>query len=307
MRRIALLLLLVAHTTLSTAQTTRPAAGQGIPESLGEVRDDRLTEVSGIAASRRNPGCYYVHNDSGDQPRVFLIGRDGATRLVINLTGAAAVDYEDIALVPAADVPGRFDVCVADIGDNRARRPDLTIYRFPEPALADTKEPAISVKPTAYRFRYADGPANAEAWFVDPRTGDGYIVTKAEDGVCGVYKLPAPWPTEGVTTLPRLLTLTLPPGAVTARVVTAADMSPDGRRLALRCYVNGWEWRLPAKADGAQLVRVLATPPTRLLLAPESQGEAICYAADGSALLTVSEGRHPLLYELQLAPTDSAP
>lgn len=286
------------------AQTSQPAS-YGTPEALAVVSDNRITEASGIIASRRNPGCYYIHNDSGDSPRVFLIDRAGKTRAEIRLKGAEAVDYEDIALAPG-EKPGTFDVCVADIGDNRAKRPNVTIYRFPEVASPDRAGATIDVQPVAYRMRYADGPANAEAFFVHPRTGDGYVLTKSYDGPSHVYKLAAPWDARQETELPRLLTLELPSALPPMRVVTGADISPDGQRVALRCYGNGWEYRLPAGTADAGFAQIFKTAPSELLLAAEKQGEAICYSPDGNALLTISEGESPTLWEVRAAGSESA-
>ena len=43
----------------------------------------------------------------------------------------------------------------------------------------------------ALRLRYPDGPHNAEAMLVDPRTGDLVIITKvATGGPAGVYTAP---------------------------------------------------------------------------------------------------------------------
>jgi hypothetical protein len=292
--------------TLLLACATESRSLSAPPVALADVADPRITEASGIAASRLNPGCYYIHNDSGDSPRVFLIDRTGRVRLEIRLAGAHAVDYEDISMAPG-DQPGMFDVCVADIGDNNARRKNVTIYRFPEPPLPDAAGTAsrtaadtsvAEVHPTAYVFRYADGPADAEAFCVHPRTGDGYILTKRLTGGSLVYKLTAPWNPREETPLPRLCTVELPASIVgLARIVTAADISPDGRRLAVRCYVNGWEWRLPPDADDADFDRIFATKPVELNLPGEPQGEALCYSPDGTAFLTICEGKSPTLYE----------
>ncbi|MCK4340355.1 MAG: hypothetical protein KAY37_01360 [Phycisphaerae bacterium] len=334
-------MMLLAVGSASWAQTSRPVE-YAAPVAVCELQDRRITETSGIVPSHRNPGCYYVHNDSGDHPRVFLVDRAGRTRLTIRLKNATAVDFEDIALAPGKR-PGTCDVCVADIGDNLARRSSVTIYRFPEvPApvdksgvttdqsvarasslcshrqdagatevesVAQASSPcshrqdagATEVEPVAYHVRYADGPANAEAFFVHPRTGDGYFLTKRKDGRSVVYKLAAPWNAKTETVLPRLLTLELPPAFALARIVTGADISPDGRRLAVRCYVNGWEWRLPPDANDSAFDRIFQARPVQLTLPPEEQGEALCYAADGQALLTVSEGKSPTLYELPVA------
>ncbi len=276
-------------TTTATSATTA---------AVCQLRDARITEASGIAASRRYVGLYYVHNDSGDKPQVYVVDREGRTRATIRLRGASAIDYEDISLAPGAK-PGTFDVCAADIGDNNARRPNVVIYRFPEPELdtSRTAEVTIDVEAAAFRVRYADGPANAEAFCVHPRTGDGYILTKRIDGTCRVYKLTAPWDATHETELARLATVELPPATGLARVVTAADIAPDGRQLAVRCYFDGWEWQLPADAKEADFDDIFKLPPTRLSLPAEPQGEGLCYSVDGKSFLTISEGASPTLYE----------
>ncbi len=267
----------------------------GPPVALAELADARITEASGLAASRRNPGCYYVHNDSGDAARVFLVDRKGVTRLVINLEGVTAIDFEDIAIAPGDD---GFDVCAADIGDNQARRSTLAVYRFPEVDLATLSDmDTTAVSPTTYRFRYADSPANAEAFIVDPTNGDGYVFTKRLDGKSAIYRLSAPWDASRTVSLQRVTMIELPPGVLPGRIITAADISPNGRRLAARCYIDGWEWESPNR-ETQTLTALLGHTPKRLSLATEIQGEAICYSATGDALLTISEGRHPTLFEL---------
>jgi hypothetical protein len=278
---------------------------EGKAQALATIQDDRIREASGIAASRANRDCYYVHNDSGDEPRVFLIDRQGRTRLTIRLSGVQVRDAEDIAIAPGRKAEA-WDVCLADIGDNSASRDYVTILRFAEPVLSDDAERTIDVTPATFRLRYPDGPRDAEAFAVHPRTGAGYVLTKRIDGRCEVYTLPAPWDGSRESTLTRLTTLTLPLGLPPARVVTAADISPDGRRVAVRCYVNGWEWKLPADAPDGSFDAIFDVQPALLLLASEPQGEALCYSADGNAILTLSEGRAPTLYELRLATPTTA-
>lgn len=273
---------------------SQPAGCDPLPRPVCELRDDRITEASGLAASRRHPGLSYVHNDSGDSARVFLVDRTGRTRLTITLAGVTAVDFEDIALAPGA-APGTFDVCVADCGDNNARRNEIVIYRFPEPDLP--AEPGtIAVTPTAFRWRYADGPADVEALAVHPQTGDAWLLTKRSDARTFVYKAAAPWATPA--TLPRVAAVDLPAPTGLPGMVTAADIAPDGRRLAVRCYAGGWEWRRPDDVPADAFERIFERRPAPLVLAAETQGEALGYAADGRSLLTVSEGLHPTVFEV---------
>ena len=283
------------------AQMVQPAdqaPAYSPPRGIAQLDDQRIDEASGIVASRRNQDLYYINNDSGDQPRVFLVDRVGKTRLTITLSGARHVDYEDIAIAPA-DKPGEFDVCVADIGDNEAKRNDLVIYRFAEVDAAAHDE-TVSVTPRAYRISYAGGPANAEALFVHPQTGNGYIVTKRDDGApADVYELPAPWPLRGVTKLRKVAEVKVKGRSAFERLITAADISPDGRRIALRTYVWGWEWNAGPDDDGVEFARIFERSPQRIMLAAEPQGEALCYNTDSRALVTVSEKLPTVLYEVR--------
>jgi hypothetical protein len=275
------------------------------PEPLGTIHDRRITEASGIAASRRNPGLFYIHNDSGDAAQVFVIDRKGNVRATIRVLNAENRDWEDIALAPAKE-PGAFDVCVADIGDNDARRSEVVIYHFAEPELPAGKDARVDVKATAVRLRYEDGPRDAEAFCVHPTSGAGYLITKHIDGDAEVYKLPAPWKSDEVNTLKKIASVALPAPVPIGRAATAADIRPDGHRLAIRTYSAIWEWRLPGDS-ATDFDRIFREAPVLLPAPPERQGEALTYSHDGEALLTVSEGREPTLWELRGMPPATQP
>ncbi|HMQ15702.1 MAG TPA: hypothetical protein PKC49_06990 [Phycisphaerae bacterium] len=307
-------LLQTAHAAAAPDATARRFES---PEPIAVVEARSIREASGIVASRRWPGLFYVHNDSGDRPRVFVIDRSGRTRAVLHLKGASHVDWEDIAIAPGP-AGGGVDVCVADIGDNAGRRTDLRLYRFAEPdelrrhvespasAPAAPGPPAVEITPRAYRLRYEDGPRNAEAFFVHPATGHGYVLTKREDGQTEVYRLDAPWKSEGENVLRRIAIVRLPSGVPAATMVTAADIAPDGRHVAVRTYGGGIELSLPPGTGPEDFDSIFSRPYRRLFLAAEEQGEGLCYSDDGRAILTIGEKRRPELYESRLA-TEAAP
>jgi len=293
--------LLACGPTSVVGQTSRAAARYREPVAVCEVADPRLDEASGLAASRRNPGCYYTHNDSGGPPHVYVLNRRGRICATIRLVGAQNADWEDISLAPG-EKPTTYDVCVADIGDNRAERAEVVIYRFPEPDLRASAGTVLDVTPQAIRCKYEDGARDAEGFAVHPRTGDGYVFSKRSDGACQVYRLPAPWASVGFRTLRRVGSLKFAAGAAAppvATIVTAADISPDGKCLVTRSYFGGWEWGLPEACDADEFVHIFRQEPTALRLAMEPQGEALCFSADGGALLTISEGTPTTLYEVR--------
>ncbi len=274
------------------AQSSRPAAW-GVADVLCEVADSRIAEASGIVASRRHPGHYYVQNDSGNAAEVFVLDRKGRVRAVLTLKGTRNVDWEDIAIAPGA-AADRFDVVIADIGDNKARRADIRLYRFPEPDLPAQLGAGVLVEPRVFTLRYADGPRNAEALIVDPTSGSGYILTKREDATSEVYEVPTPWSSAAEIVLRRVATIKLPGGASPATIITAADIAPERSRIVVRTYGCGWEWLIAPAGD---IPEALAKTPARLDLAAEAQGEAVAFGADGRSLLTISEGSPTRVHE----------
>lgn len=283
---------------LSCAAPAR-AAAQAELEAVCEIEDARIAEASGIVCGRRNAGVFYVHNDSGGRAEVYAIDTTGAIRAVFALRGATNVDWEDISLAPGAGA-GQFDVVVADIGDNAEQRAEITLYRFAEPELPAQPGESVAAAARVYRLRYPDGPHNAEALCVHPRSGDGYIVTKQSDGRARVYRLAAPWPEAQVARLESVGELR---GAIGAppleTLVTGADISPDGGALVTRSYLCAWEWRGPEGAPGFEAL--FSEAPRRISFPPERQGEAVCYAADGGAWLTISEGTPTTIFRVRRA------
>ncbi|MGW6457790.1 WD40 repeat domain-containing protein [Streptomyces sp. NPDC055078] len=227
------------------------------------IEDPRITESSGLAASRAHPGIYWTHNDQ-DEPRVFAVdSRTGKTVATVTLRGVGKPrDMEAISI-------GRDgNVYVGDIGDNlNGSWPHVWIYTFPEPkALRD-----MTVRATQYTVKYADGPRNAEALMVHPTTGRVYIASKNEDGG-GLYEGPAKLTATGTNTFRRV-------GEVPW--VTDGAFSPDGGELVLRSYFSarGYAWK-----NGRLGADHRVKAPV------QGQSESVTYTADGKALMFGTEG-----------------
>lgn len=277
------------------------AATPATPVLLARLESTEVTESSGVVASRRNPGLFWTHNDSGDGPFVYAFDRRGRARGVWRVRGASAEDWEDIASGPGP-ARGRPYLYAGDIGDNYERRAEVVVYRFPEPEVeewdaAATRANARATEPAeAIRLKYPDGPHDAEALLVHPTSGDIYVVTKAVGGA-GVYKLSAASVSlAGVNTLALVARLRGPDFFGT--FITGGDISPDGRRVALCDYAQGYELRLPDSAQNFD--DVWRQTPAVVSLGARAQGEAVCYSLDGAALLATSEGAHTPLYEVSL-------
>ncbi len=266
---------------------------------LGRLDDAAINESSGIVAARANPGLYWTHNDSGDGPNIYALAEDGARRGTWRVKGASARDWEDIAAGPGPQA-GVSYLYIGDIGDNQGRRSEVIVYRVKEPTIrpadssSDKLKPLVTEDAEAIRLRYPDGAHDAESLLVHPVTGDVFIISKIPFGNPSVYKAAAPLNPNGPATLERIAELNIP--TIFGGLVTAGDISPDGLRVALCDYVDGYELAL---ADArAPFDQIWQQPLKALDLGKRKQGEAIAYRLDGRALLASSEGTHPPLIEI---------
>jgi len=250
-----------------------------IPAVNNLARTD-LLEISGIAASRVNPGILYIHNDSGNSAQVYLTDASGADKGTLSMTTVGNRDWEDIAVGPGP-IAGTSYLYVADIGDNDVKYSSVFIYRFPEPNLAGKTIPYVAniTAVDVIELKYPDGPRNAETLMVDPLTKDIYIASK-ESNISKVYVARYPQNIASTTVLSPVVQLYI-------NKATGGDISPDGSEILIRSNQLIWYWKLPA---GTPIFTGLALQPQ---IAPyannEPQGEGVGFAADGSGYYTNTE------------------
>jgi hypothetical protein len=252
-----------------------------------------LTEVSGLALSTAHPGTFWVHNDSGDSARLFALGATGAVQSEITVLGAQTIDWEDLALAP--DAQGRQTLYIADIGDNNQVRGSVALYAVPEP------DPGLGPKQDAQAskitLRYPEAKAhNAEAIFVDPATGELFLITKDLGGYSKLFVAQSRGPAEQEFALVRSFEFgrgALVPGTL----VTGAAMSADGSSILVRTYFSAFLWR---RAPGQSVAQALEAAPCPVPLAKETQGETIAFGPSG--YFTLSEGKGAQLFSYARLP-----
>ncbi|WP_144038194.1 hypothetical protein [Sphingobacterium sp. 1.A.4] len=98
--------------------------------SKGKLIAPELKEVSGVIASDANPGSFWMHNDSGDKARIFLVDSSANLLQIVNLEGVIAIDMEEIGKFKK---DGKNYLVLGDIGDNRGLRKDIRLYILEEP------------------------------------------------------------------------------------------------------------------------------------------------------------------------------
>ena len=275
------------------------------PIAVGTVAHASLTEISGIAASRLNPGVLWAHNDSGDSARLFAMNTAGSHMGMFYLDGATAVDWEDMAIGPGP-VLGQDYLYVADMGNNDLNRSVVTIYRVPEPSLAGYTLPAQATLSgvVAFPVQYPNNVRHdAETLLVDPRTGDILLVTRDRAGTerTFVYLYPVAQQTPGVLgTL--VLVAELPSSPI---AIKGGDVSADGQWVILRRHstTTTASGRLYYRAPGTVIESAFAGTPCLVNMAAEPQGEAVAFTAAGTGFFTVSEGAaQPIYYHSPLTP-----
>ncbi|MFI1165880.1 WD40 repeat domain-containing protein [Streptomyces sp. NPDC020801] len=229
------------------------------------IKDPRIKESSGLAASHLHPGVYWTHNDSGYGPQIYAVdGRTGKTVATVTFSGVGKPrDFEAISIGPGNQI-----YC-GDIGDNLGGTwPYVWIYKLPEPKVLKDQ----TIRATQYVVKYSDGPRNAESLIVHPKTGRVYIIDKKEDGG-HLFEGPAQLSPTGTNVFRPIAPVDL--------WATDAAFSPDGRQLAVRGYFGGiyYDW------NGGRIKR-----EGTLNVPLQQQGESVTYTVDGKKLLYGSEG-----------------
>jgi len=268
---------------------------------LATVTHGPLGEISGIVAAGY-PGQFWVHNDSGDTARIFAINRKGEVLMPaylasryqdqpwpgLQVLNAWNEDWEDIARSSDGYL------YLPDMGNNGNGRRDLGVYVLAEPnPLAVGEARALTFLPVVFPDQHK---FPADLWHFDCEAvfhSDGklYFLTK--------HRKPGEiigW--EPGTKLYRLDTrytdrenvLTLIADAPEVALPTGADLSADGRHLAVLTYLGVWLYARPEQGDNwlSGSSRFIPLPRETLKTA-----EAITWM-DATTLLIVNEERELL-------------
>ena len=224
---------------------------------IGHVEHEALDEVSGIEKSALGD-FYWVHNDSGDEARLYAIDADSAVLKPPYVPVPAGdwpghvidsawnFDWEDIALAEGV-------LYIADVGNNGNARRDLGVYVVNEP------DPLAIPRMRTLRFlpvRYPDQETYpAQRWHFDCEAvfvADDklYFITKhRRPGEIGGFEAGAKLYRLDTSFTDRENVLTLVGTHEDIFLATGADLSPDGSRLAVSTYDALWIFDRPADGD----------------------------------------------------------
>ncbi|WP_156896982.1 hypothetical protein [Ferrimonas kyonanensis] len=185
-----------------------------------------LDEISGIAWDGQQ---LWAHNDSGDSARLFRFSAAGEPLGQVRFSGVRARDWEDVA----SDGEHLF---VADCGNNRGNREDLTIYRTPIPE-GDGPVSAVPI-----HFSFAEQTDFSRKGYTHNFDCEALVATRESlwvfsknwgNGRSRVYKLPktpGSYRVEAQQSLPVW------------GYISAADWQPQTGKLALLGYRGGLDF-----------------------------------------------------------------
>ena len=299
-----------ASSAVATTATKQSVCSRFSPASdqSAVLGDGVLNEVSGIAASRVHPPVLWVHNDSGGAPAVYAIQPNGALVGTYSVDGATNVDWEDIAIGPGPQQKVSY-LYLGDIGDNLSARDHVTVYRVPEPTTALTATGTLTGTETI-SLRYPEHPVDAESMFVDPRSGDLFLIDKEYTSAVGhVFRARRRQLVDGAdVTLQAVASFTLAPdetlvtGGIAkfpGTIITGADISPDGSTVLVRTYRRIVAFSRPARKP---VTTAFTRPSCAAPQIDERQGEAVAFAADGANSFTISEGAGASVHRFVVKP-----
>lgn len=243
--------------------------GPGIVQK-GFIRQKAIRECSGVAASLRHPGIFWIHND-GPRPILYAMTAEGNVLAEFSLK-VEIEDWEDIA------VDDQGHVYLADIGNNDQKRKEMAIHQFLEP---DPKSASPALRPIqSWVLRFPKKSFDAESFFVAKNTG--YLISKeTNDKTADLYRFPLAR-SSGPVVLEKMGTFPI------KSPVSGAALSPDGASLAVLAKSGVYLF----KVNGDPVRATTQTPiffPFR-----HDRSEGCTFTSEG--LLVTTESREIFLF-----------
>ena len=274
----------------------------GEAESVCIISDPAISEASGIAISRQIPDAIWIHNDSGDLPRLFLVGLDGLTKTVVTVRDATPMDWEDMC---SFELDGEKWLLVGDSGDNGRVRgktaPACQLLLLKEPSIenkAGTEPGQRTINSFAtVEYSYPEGPCDCESLAVDPETREILLLSKSDPFTCALFRLPLSLKAGRSTAVAESI------ASLGVSYATAMDISPNARRLAV---VNMFSGAMIERQDQESWSTACRRPVTLLTLPTRAQGETVCFTADSRSLLLNSERPSQPLWKVDLEKSPAA-
>ncbi len=239
-----------------------------------------INESSALQKSRIFDGVYWTLNDSGDEARIFPFTSDGKSLKPqwedkykgIAIPNAVNIDWEDIS------TDNHGNLIIAACGNNANVRKDLGVYIVPEP------HPLGINKTRAYNFLAFNFP-DQDAFPPEKSNFDCEAIFTANDNLYFLSKHRSDSNTKlyrynnyhleakGMQSLELLNMLDI------KGMVTAADCTVDGKKLAVLTYTAVWVFVVETGDDffnGSIYYKAISA----------KQCEGICWDSDEDMLVS---------------------
>ncbi|MEL6918658.1 MAG: hypothetical protein AAFO99_13110 [Bacteroidota bacterium] len=253
----------------------------------------KLKENSGMVVVRESKVWFIA--DNGNPDKIYEVNLDGQLLKELKVTNAKNGDWEDLS----KDDKG--NIYIADFGNNANKRKDLVIYKLPNPDI----EKGGKINAEKIKFTYPEQKNfppdkhrllfDAEALFYS--NDYLYIITKNRTrpftGEALIYKVPS---SKGSYKAQYVNTFTPCKEKGTCQV-TAADISPDGKKIAVLGYGKLWVFTDFVGEDFTK------GKMTTIDLQANTQLESICFTDNETLLLSDEQqgitGRNLYSYSLK--------
>ena len=238
-------------------------------------------ENSGIVKSRQWDDVFWIHNDSGDEPRLYAVRASGKAydqsraddRPGVLIGGAINVDWEDIT------TDARGNILIADVGNNSNSRRDLVIYHIREPAPQANRTSVFAKtffyypEQRAYPAPKSDFNYDCEAIFTVG--AEIFLFTKhRSDTRTRLYRID--------TNAKQPVAAELLGGFDPKGQIVAADCTADGKRLVVASYSQLWLFERENHSQN------FLSAKARTATYESEQVEAVCFR-DSETLLLADE------------------
>ena len=271
------------------------------PEQICVVEDTQISEASGIAVSRRQKDAIWLHNDSGDSARLFLVGLDGKTRAIVTLNVERPIDWEDMC---SFEADGEKWLLIGDTGDNQRIRSkterscELLLIKEPEINDADGS-PVVARADVVSRitFQFPDGPEDCESLAVDTETKEILLLTKCAPQKCQLFRLPLS------TKKGQQKLIAEPIASLAVPFATSMDVAADNQSLVI---VNMFSGALIRRGKDESWTAACQKPITVLTLPAQPQCETVCFESSGTSVLVNSERSQQPLWRIPLPQPEAA-
>ena len=232
---------------------------------VGQAKDKKLIEASGLVASTQHAGVLWTHNDGSDGV-LYAIRADGSAAGRVEVREKFH-DWEDIAS------DGQGNLYLADMGNNERNRKHVVVYRIAEPdPAADDK---VKTKQT-FKLTYPnDEEFDCESLFL---WGEhAYVISKVEGGEpAGVYRFSLKSDAKSQV-LEKVCDLAI------HQPVTGASISADGAKLAVLTRRELHVLAICGKVESA------AAAKDETFSIPPVQAEGCCFTDGGGTVLVIAE------------------